>query len=60
MIREAVMRTAYSLLGDGQGGEWFINGEYTRAIAEMVRRLLDLTEVDNHGILILIDQEGRP
>ena len=42
-----LLLTAYSLLGDGQGSEWFNNPEYTRAVREMIAyRLPDTSPVD--------------
>ena len=52
--KKRVLRTAYSLLGDGQGREWGLNPEYTRATVEMVRDLLALGEVDNDAVLAMI------
>jgi len=38
-----VLVTAYGLLGDGAGGEWLENREYTRAIVDLIA---DLVPVD--------------
>jgi hypothetical protein len=46
-----VMHVAYGLLGDGQGGEWDHNQEYTRAIAEMVRDLIGSLPADEDDAL---------
>lgn len=35
-----ILTTAYGLLGDGQGQEWDLNPEYTRAITELVSDLV--------------------
>lgn len=44
-----MLRTAYSLLGDGNGNEWDENEEYTRAITELVRDTLGLPEFIDAG-----------
>lgn len=41
---DEVLTRAYNLLGDGQGGEWDLNPEYTRAIAELTRDVLGLED----------------
>jgi len=38
----SVLRTAYNMLGDGQGGEWHENTEYTRAVIEFVMETVGL------------------
>lgn len=44
--RDVVITAAIGLLGDGQGDEWDVNTEYTRAIVELVRDTCDLGEVE--------------
>lgn len=45
-----ILRTAYNLLGDGQGNEWEGNPEYTRAVFEMVADTVGLgLNVSDHA-----------
>lgn len=43
-VRMQMLRTAYDLLGDGQGDEWSENQEYTRAMLEIIRDMFALND----------------
>jgi hypothetical protein len=45
---EHLLRAAYGLLGDGNGGEWENNPEYRRGIFELVADALGLGSRDEH------------
>lgn len=54
-----VVRSAYSLLGDGAGNEWDSNPEYSRAIAELVREVFPSTGEDQETVLQTICAKGK-
>lgn len=47
--KAAILLAAYDLLGDGQGDEWDVNPEYTRAIIELVADTVGLPEHIDQG-----------
>lgn len=60
-VRKAVLHTAYGLLGDGLGGEWDLNAEYTRGVVEMVGDLLGMSpDADREVILDAIWEAPQP
>lgn len=40
----ALLNIAYGMLGDGQGGEWHNNPEYTRGVADFIVEAVGLPD----------------
>jgi len=47
--KASILVAAYDLLGDGQGAEWGVNPEYTRAVIELVAETVGLSEEIDQG-----------
>ena len=47
--KASILVAAYDLLGDGQGAEWDVNPEYTRAVIELVADTVGLPEEIDPG-----------
>lgn len=56
-MQYTLLQAAYSLVGDGEGGMWDHNPEYSRAIFELVS---DTTGVDKEAVPELIRLVGHP
>ena len=53
-----LLATAYDLMGDGAGGEYDQNPEYTRGVAELVRELLGYRSEQTAEVIEII-RNGR-